>query len=39
MNDQDYTSYHGRVAEVNTALTQMGNLCGQLELEESRKAI
>lgn len=39
MNDQDYTSYHGKVAEVNTALTQMSKLCGQLELEESRKAI
>lgn len=39
MNDQDYTSYHGKMAEVNTALTQMSKLCGQLELEESRKAI
>lgn len=39
MNNQDYTSYHGKVAEVNTALTQMGRLCGQLELEASRKAI
>lgn len=39
MKDQDYTSYHGKVAEVNTALTQMSKLCGQLELEESRKAV
>ncbi len=39
MNNQDYTSYHGKVAEVNTALTQMSRLCGQLELEDSRKAI
>lgn len=39
MRDQDYTSYHGKVAEVNTALTQMSKLCGQLELEESRKTI
>lgn len=39
MNNQDYTSYHGKVAEVNTALTQMSKLCGQLELSESQKAI
>ncbi|MCH5248959.1 MAG: dynamin family protein [Lachnospiraceae bacterium] len=39
MSNQDYTSYHGNVAEVNTALTQMGKLCGQLELEDSKKAI
>lgn len=39
MNNQDYTSYHGKVAEVNTALTQMSKLCGQLELTESQKAI
>ncbi|MCM1143846.1 MAG: dynamin family protein [Blautia sp.] len=39
MENQDYTSYHGKVAEVNTALTQMSKLCGQLELKESQKAI
>ncbi len=39
MNNQDYTSYHGKVAEVNTALTEMSKLCGQLELEESQKTI
>lgn len=39
MNNQDYTSYHGKVAEVNTALTQISKLCGQLELTESQKAI
>lgn len=39
MDNQDYTSYHGKVAEVNTALTQMEKLCGQLGLEESRKVI
>ncbi|MCM1087145.1 MAG: dynamin family protein [Muribaculaceae bacterium] len=39
MENKDYTSYHGKVAEVNTALTQMSKLCGQLELKESQKAI
>lgn len=39
MSNQEYTSYHGNVAEVNTALTQMGRLCEQLELEDSQKAI
>lgn len=39
MREQDYTSYHGKVAEVNTALAQMSRLCGQLELEKSQKAI
>ncbi|MCM1542880.1 MAG: dynamin family protein [Blautia sp.] len=39
MNDQEYTSYHGKVAEVNTALTQMSRLCGRLELEENQKTI
>jgi len=39
MNNQDYTSYHGKVAEVNTALTQMSRLCGQLELEECQRTI
>lgn len=39
MNNQDYTSYHGKVAEVNTALTQMSRLCEQLELEESKRSI
>lgn len=39
MNNQNYISYHGKVAEVNTALTQMGKLCEQLELEEGRKTI
>ena len=34
MNNQDYTSYHGTVAEVNTALAQMSRLCEQLELDE-----
>lgn len=39
MSNQEYTSYHGQVAEVNTALTQMSKLCESLELTESQKAI
>lgn len=39
MKNQDYASYHGKVAEVNTALTQMSKICGQLELTESQKTI
>lgn len=39
MNNHDYTSYHGKVAEVNTALTQLGKLCEQLELQDSKKAV
>lgn len=39
METKDYASYHGNVAEVNTALSQMGKLCDQLELTENKKAI
>lgn len=39
METKDYASYHGNVAEVNTALSQMGKLCDQLELKENKKAI
>lgn len=37
MNDQSYSSYHGMVAEVNTAMKEIGNLCDQLEMGETKK--
>lgn len=39
MEEQGYTSYHGMVAEVNTAMTELSKLCGQLEMEENQRSI
>ena len=39
MDKQNYASYHGMVAEVNTALTRISKICEQLELEENQKAV
>lgn len=37
MNDQGYSSYHGMVAEVNTAMKEIGSLCDQLDMGETKK--
>lgn len=39
MEQTNYTTYHGKVAEVNTAFTQMEDLCGKLALDETRKSL
>lgn len=35
----DYSSYHGKIAEVVTALTEMEGLCDRLKLEEAKKTL
>lgn len=39
MDQTNYTTYHGKVAEVNTALTQIGELCEKFSLTETQKSV
>lgn len=37
--DEQYTSYQGMVAQVNTSLVQMEEIAGRLDLQENQKAL
>lgn len=39
MSDEQYTSYQGMVAQVNTSLVQMEEIAGRLDLQENQKAL
>lgn len=38
-NNSSYTSYQGMMAKVDTALSGMESICGDLEMDEARKAL
>lgn len=39
MGDQGYSSYHGMVAEVNTAMKELEGLCEQLGMEDTKSSL